>query len=127
MKVRGEVWGNVPEDAAAEVGRSLGLFGCALQYALHVATSCAANYNYVPQVIMQESENAFSAHEPLLADLDLETRVMLSQVYLEACRELDTPSKSIKQLDKLRSEIGNRVIQSALAGERDPAVTSSST
>lgn len=61
-------------------------------------------------------------HEPLIADLDLETRVMLSQVYLEACRELDTPSKSIKQLDALRTEIGNRIVQLALAGERDPAI-----
>lgn len=61
-------------------------------------------------------------HEPLIANLDLETRVMLSQVYLEACRELDTPSKSIKQLDALRTEIGNRIIQLVIAGERDPAI-----
>ena len=59
-------------------------------------------------------------HEPLIADLDLETRVMLSQVYLEACRELDTPSKSIKQLDKLRTEIADRIIHLAIAGERNP-------
>lgn len=61
-------------------------------------------------------------HEPLLADLDLDTRVMLSEVYLEACRALDTPSKTVKQLDELRTELGDRIVRLALAGERDPSV-----
>ena len=61
-------------------------------------------------------------HEPQLADVDLDTRILLSQVYVEACRELDTPSMSTAALDKLRNELGNRLVQLALAGERDPGI-----
>lgn len=61
-------------------------------------------------------------HEPLLADMDLDTRVMLSQVYLEACRDLDTPSKTLATLDQLRAKLGDIIVRLAVAGERNPTV-----
>lgn len=61
-------------------------------------------------------------HYPLLADLDLETRAMLSQVYLEACRDLEKPSLNLVTLDNIRAKLGDIIIRLALSGERNPTV-----
>lgn len=53
-------------------------------------------------------------HEPLIAELELETRMMLSQVYLEACRELDTPSSMRRSSQRDgRQAIASRINSSA--------------
>ena len=54
--------------------------------------------------------------------LDDATQVMLATVYLEVCRQIDTPSTTPRKLEQLRAEITERLLRLAAAGERDPVI-----